>query len=166
MTILKTVLLTMLITCAVVQVMAQSRSTMGDCIAENSDGWPLPWSGMKYSLSSRTPFSNGENSTELHKQMLIFEKKIAIPVPSCTGNNLFQTNNIARLDFQGHVFAYLVSGVRVSRDGNGRLLDMGSVAFAMWYDDRGDGRFRKVIGTPELPPAIPSWARTSTPAKR
>jgi len=57
------------------------------------------------------------------------------------------------------VFAYLISGPRVSPDETGHERFLGSISFAMWYDEDGDGRFRKVIWTPLLPPTIPAWAR-------
>ena len=92
---------------------------------------------------------------------------MAIQVPGCGGNRLLQTDNIVRLDFQGYVFAYLVSGARVHRDETGHLRDLGSVAYAIWYDENGDGRFRSVIWTPVLPPPVPPWARRhSVPQER
>jgi hypothetical protein len=134
-----------------------SETKREDCVAQKAEGWPLPWSTMKYSASKRTVLLYNDKPTELHRQLLTFPRETAIPVPGCNAIHLLQTSGVTRVDFQGHVFAYLVSGTSVHRDETGHLRDLGSVTFAMWYDDIGDGRFRKVIGTPPLPPAIPAW---------
>ncbi|MBZ5531565.1 MAG: hypothetical protein LAO20_09045 [Acidobacteriia bacterium] len=132
-----------------------------DCVAQNDAGWPFPWSAMKYSISNRAVLLYNGKPTVIHKQLLTFAKEISIPVPGCGTSHLLRTNSIGRIDFEGHVFAYLISGVAVNRDERGHERATGAIKFAMWYDEEGDGRFKKVIWTPPLPPAIPAWARGS-----
>jgi hypothetical protein len=136
---------------------AKPENITSDCVAENSNSWSLPWSSIKYIPLNREPLLHNEKPTQLHRRLLKFPREISVPVPGCKSTHLLRTRSVAEIDYDGHVFAYLISGIGVYRDQEGHERALGSAKFAMWYDDDGSGRFKKVIWTPTLPPTIPAW---------
>lgn len=145
----------------------QAGGTQEDCVARNADGWPLPWLGMKYSVSKRSVLLHNGKPTDMNKQLLTFPREISISVPGCGGaSRLLRTNSVARIDFEGHVFAYLVNGTAIYRDEKGHDRALGAIKWATWYDEDGDGRFRKILWSPTNPPVVPAWVHRGSEAPK
>ena len=139
---------------------SQSAGLTGeDCVAQNPAGWSLPWAGMKHSALKHTPLLYNGKPTEMRKQLWKFSSDISFAVPGCGGPSRLRTDTIAAIDFNGHVFAYIISGVAVLRDENGHETFLGAVKSAEWLDNDGDGRFETIVWTPQGPPSIPAWVR-------
>jgi len=71
-----------------------------------------------------------------------------------------RVENLWRFEHGGKLFAYGVNGGWGGRDSNGKWTDIGEASLVLFYDDKGDGKFRVMQYTTVYPfaPVVPAWA--------
>jgi hypothetical protein len=137
----------------------------------NRDGWRIP--GLDGAQVKTPDQSRQEGSESVSVEVLVPSLPAArVLLPICDPRNehrveirdqAVDVKEIWRLRSNNRVFAYLVRWVPVIEE-NGERIPMAKMAFEIYYDMEGQGKFTVARGaSTEFKVEIPDWVRVATP---